>query len=108
MMRARPFQLALVIALGVPASLPAQAPGPLEQKVRGLFENNCFRCHSHKAGKSKGGLMLDAAASMRKGGANGPAVVPGSPEKSLLIKAVCYQDEDLQMPPAGKLADEQI
>ena len=46
---------------------------------------------------------------MLKGGENGPAIVPGDPDKSLLIKAVRYEDPDLQMPPQGKkLSDEQI
>ena len=46
---------------------------------------------------------------MLKGGETGPAIVPGDPEKSLLIKAVRYTDADLQMPPKDKkLSDEQI
>src|SRR5204862_4166500 len=32
----------------------------------------------------------------------GPALIPGDVEKSLLIKAIRYQDEDLQMPPKDK------
>jgi len=47
--------------------------------------------------------------SLIKGGDSGPAVVPGNPEKSLLIKAVRYEDPDLQMPPKGaKLSDAQV
>ena len=42
---------------------------------------------------------------MLKGGDSGPAVVPGEPDKSLLIEAVRYQNADLQMPPKGKLPD---
>src|SRR6185312_3551211 len=48
---------------------------------------------------------------MLKGGESGkPAVVPGDAEKSLLIEAVRYLNEDLKMPPAkeGKLTDSQI
>jgi hypothetical protein len=46
---------------------------------------------------------------MLKGGETGPAIVPGDPEKSLLIKAVRYTDADLQMPPKGKkLTEAQI
>ena len=37
-----------------------------------------------------------------KGGNSGAVVVPGDPEKSLLIKAVRYTDADLQMPPKGE------
>src|SRR6185369_4019351 len=39
---------------------------------------------------------------------NGPAIVPGDPEKSLLIKAVRYTDEHLQMPPKEKLSAAQV
>jgi hypothetical protein len=38
-----------------------------------------------------------------EGGDSGPAISPGKPEKSLLIKAVRYQDTDLHMPPDEKL-----
>ncbi len=55
-----------------------------------------------------GGLRLDSAAGVSKGGDSGPAVAPGSPEKSILIKAVSYRDLQLQMPPSGKLSDEEI
>ncbi len=80
----------------------------LEKQARAILEASCYRCHSHQAGKSKGELMLDSMASMRKGGATAPAVVPGEPDKSLLIKAVMQEDDDLKMPRGGKLPDEQI
>lgn len=79
-----------------------------DKKVRPLLEKNCFNCHSHAAGKSKGALMLDSATALLKGGETGPALVVGQPEKSLLIKAVEYDDTGLRMPPKGKLSDEQI
>ena len=41
-----------------------------------------------------------------RGGDTGPAIVPGKPEKSLLIKAVSYEDEDLQMPPNQRRLEE--
>ena len=46
---------------------------------------------------------LDTGAAILKGGDTGPAVVPGKPSESLLIKAVRYSDELLRMPPKGKL-----
>ncbi len=79
-----------------------------EKKIRPLLETNCFQCHSHKTGKSKGHLVVDSLGALVKGGDGGPALVPGHPEKGLLLKAVGYQDEDLQMPPKGKLAADQI
>ncbi len=86
----------------------AKADAAMEKQVRALFAQHCYRCHSHQAGKSKGDLMLDSMASMRKGGKTAAAVVPGEPDKSLLIKAVMQVDDDLKMPRDGKLADAEI
>ena len=80
-----------------------------EKKIAPIFQEHCFKCHSHSADKIKGGLVLDSADGALAGGDTGPAIVPGDLAKSLLITAVGYQDDDLQMPPKGKkLADEQI
>jgi cytochrome c553 len=80
-----------------------------EKKIRPLLMENCYRCHSHESEKVKGGLLLDTREGLLKGGDTGPAMIPGDPEKSLLIKSVRYTDENLQMPPKGKkLAAEQI
>jgi hypothetical protein len=70
--------------------------------------NNCYRCHSLKAPKIKAGFTLDTRDGLLKGGDSGPAIAPGDPEKSLLIKAVRYTDPDLQMPPNKKLTDAEI
>src|SRR6266496_1686615 len=80
-----------------------------ESKVRPIFAEHCYTCHSEKAEKLKGGLRLDSSDAILKGGDTGPAIVPGDLEGSLLIKAVRYSDPDLQMPPKNKkLAAEQI
>jgi hypothetical protein len=78
------------------------------KKIRPLLETNCFTCHGHKSGKSKGHLVVDSLGALLKGGDSGPAIAPGRPEDSLLLKAVGYRDEDLRMPPKGKLADDQV
>src|SRR5215471_10912051 len=70
-----------------------------ETKVRPIFAEHCFQCHSDKAAKLKGELRLDLPELVLKGGKSGPVLVPGDPEKSLLIKAVRYSDPHLQMPP---------
>ena len=93
---------------GAGSGTPAKSGPALEKEARAVLEANCFRCHSHKAGKSKGELMLDSMASMRKGGKTAPAVVPGDPDKSLLYKAILHTDDDLKMPLGGKLPAEQV
>src|SRR5262249_21609895 len=43
-----------------------------------------------------------------KGGDSGPAIVPGKPADSLLIRAIRHQDERVQMPPKGKLPERDV
>ena len=72
------------------------------QKVRPVLAQSCYQCHTKE---SAGGLRLDSLEAVLKGGDSGPALVPGDPDKSLLIKAV-RQTGDLKMPPKGeKLAE---
>ncbi len=54
-----------------------------------------------------GGLRLDSRENLLKGGSRGPAVVPGKPSESLLLRAV-MQTGELKMPPSGKLKDAEI
>lgn len=76
-----------------------------ETKVRPILATSCGSCHLDA---TKGGLSLSSREALLKGGDTGPAIVPGDPEKSLLITAV-HQTGDLKMPPKGvKLTDDQI
>ena len=77
-----------------------------EKKVRPVLANHCFKCHGPK--KQKGGLRLDSRANVLKGGETGPAIVPGNPDRSRLIAAVNYDAGGLQMPPPGKLKQDDI
>jgi mono/diheme cytochrome c family protein len=82
-----------------------------EKHIRPIFVEHCYKCHSADAEKIKGGFRLDTRAGVLKGGDTAPAIVPGDPEKSLLVKAVRYTNEDLQMPPqksGGPLTPAQI
>ncbi|MEI9896513.1 MAG: c-type cytochrome domain-containing protein [Chthoniobacter sp.] len=78
-----------------------------EKKVRPLLTERCYECHSPDK-KVKGGLRLDLREGWVKGGDTGPAIVPGDPEKSLLVTAIRYKDRDLQMPEKRKLPDDEI
>src|SRR5688572_9823227 len=77
-----------------------------EKQVRPLLAENCYGCHGPE--KQRGGLRLDSRTALLSGGDSGPAVVPGQPEKSRLVRAVHYDNEALRMPPKGKLSGEQI
>ena len=114
----KPFSPGAILAfafVAVPAALAAapEAAGLefFEKHIRPVLVESCYKCHSAQAEKLKGGLLLDTREGVLKGGDTGPAVIPGDPEKSLLIKAVRYTDKDLQMPPAKsgeKLAPEVV
>jgi len=79
-----------------------------EAKVRPLLVEKCYSCHSESANKVRGGLAVDSRQSLIRGGDTGPAIVPGKPDRSLLIEAIQYDNEALQMPPKGKLTDAEI
>lgn len=78
-----------------------------ENKIRPIFSQHCFECHSSEKGKNKGSFSMDSREEILKGGETGPAITPGDAKGSLLIKVVTWED-DLQMPPKKKLAPEQI
>jgi cytochrome c553 len=101
--QARP---SLTLRVGVDQNAKeAAAAEVFEKSVRPVLSANCLTCHGPD--KHKGGLRLDSRQAMLTGGDSGPAIVPGHPEASLLIKAIHYGDEP-RMPPKGKLPAEAI
>ena len=109
---------AVALALGLaPLFTRAAAPSDLtqldffEKKIRPVLADNCYECHSATSKKVKGGLLLDTSDGLTKGGDSGPAIVPGKPDKSLLITSMRHEDKDpdMAMPPKkDKLPDEVI
>ena len=100
---------------GTPKEKPPGAAAPeagitpeqerfFEAKIRPVLVTHCGKCHASTAEKLRGGLRLDSREGLRLGGDSGPAIVPGQPDESLLLRAIRYRDEDLRMPPKGKLA----
>src|SRR5690348_6441091 len=120
-------RLGRVVALGLPllsligfAALPHRATGDdapaapkptpeqtefFERHVRPVLANNCQSCHGKDA--QMGNLRLDSRIALLKGGDSGTALVPGDPEKSLIIRAVRHIGS-IQMPKGGKLKDDEI
>jgi hypothetical protein len=88
-----------------PPRAPSKAAEFFEKSIRPVLAENCFNCHSDR--KQKAGLRLDSRQAMLTGGETGPAIVPGHPEQSLLLKALHYKDE-LKMPPKGQLRAAEI
>ena len=100
--------VAVVGAVGqVQDAAPRRGDGFFEKRIRPVLVKNCFVCHGPES-QSMGGLRLDSKSGILEGGSRGPAIVPGDPAGSLLIKAISYKDPHLAMPPTGKLSDGEI
>ncbi len=107
----------VAVAVGLPAIVLSQTTTDkmelagqiefFEKKIRPVLAEQCYVCHSAKT-QALAELRLDTKAGVLEGGGRGPAIVPRSPETSLLVKAISYRDLDLKMPPTGKLSDQQI
>ena len=105
------LSLVILIAVATRADDKAAAKNPkpehlefFEKKIRPVLVDHCYKCHSVESGKSKGGLFVDSREGLLKGGTSGPAVIPGDPESSLLVKAIRHSDDELEMPPKEKLS----
>ena len=66
-----------------------------ETRIRPLLAANCYACHGESA---MAGLRVDSREGLLRGGETGPAIVPGDPEKSALLKAVQHADGFPRMP----------
>jgi hypothetical protein len=74
-----------------------------ESRIRPVLADTCFKCHGGE--KTSHGLRVDSRAALLKGGDSGPALVPGEPDKSLLIQAIRHTHEEIKMPPKKKLPE---
>lgn len=89
----------LFITLAIPGLAAGANPAPgdtsarvefFEEKVRPILAGHCYACHSADT-KPAGGLRVDGLNGLIAGGNKGPAVVPGKPEESLLLKRVTQE-----------------
>ena len=91
-------------------ALPPAADEPLsaddleffETRIRPVLVEHCYRCHSADAERIRGDYRLDTAELLRDG-PSGATIVPGDPDASMLIQAIRYEDEFLEMPPKQQL-----
>lgn len=105
-MRHRNIPFLCLSALLWATASAADANDFFEARIRPVLLEQCFGCHSSATDALKGELQLDSMAGLLKGGVSGlPAVVPGDPEASRLMKAIRYQDSDFQMPPKKALPE---
>jgi len=113
--------LAVFCAFGMVGPAPARAAddnglgaasgvGFFEAKIRPVLVERCYKCHSTGTKAPKGGLRLDASASIRRGGDAGSMLGDGEPgqikaDESLLLSALSHGGEIAAMPPDAKLPE---
>ena len=108
--------LTAAVFLGGIVRAGAAAPSDLQQldffekKIRPVLADNCYECHSASAKKTKGGLLLDTSEGLLAGGDSGPAIVPGKPDKSLLLITMKHADPDpdMAMPPKKDILPDEV
>jgi hypothetical protein len=98
--------LALAWPVAIRAETLPETSAFFESKVRPLLIGRCHECHGGE--KQSGGLRLDSKAGWQKGGNTGPAILPGRPDESPIIKAARRHKADPQMPATAKPSDGEI
>ena len=91
---------AFFLLIAMPVSMLAAERVDYLKEIKPILSGACYQCHSET--QQKHNLRLDTAAFALKGGDNGPAIVPGKSEESLLIKAVQGTAKDLARMPYKK------
>ena len=102
------FSLSFVSVSELNAQLAPSSVDYFEAKIRPVLAVKCYPCHSDKSGRAQGGLWLDTTQGIKQGGNSGPLVDTSDPERSLLLRAIRYQDKDLKMPPGKALPAETV
>ena len=93
--RVNRFVVSLVVLLLAPPAV-AQSPEEFfETRVRPVLAEHCYSCHGRLV---RGELRMDSRESLLEGGVSGPAIVPGDPDASLLIRSVRHEIEGREMP----------
>ena len=89
------------VALGM-----ADEPVSFHKQIRPILARQCIGCH--QGATRQADLTLATVKDILTGGRKGPALVPGTPEKSILISYLTGESKP-QMPFGGKpLPDDQI
>ena len=96
--------LAVAVA-ALPAGSANRGQRFFDKQVAPILTKRCVSCHNREL--NNGGISVLDRDSLLKGGRRGPAVVPGKPEKSVLVQSLRH-DGDVQMPPGPKLPEREI
>ena len=88
---------AAVLLLALADGIRAADDQLFEASIRPVLVETCFRCHGGE--RVSGGLRVDSRDALVAGGDSGPALVPGDPAASLVVRAIARHDDVSAMPP---------
>ena len=91
--------LSVILACSTTASFAAELD--FYRDVYPFLKTNCISCHNKTT--TKADLNMETPALMKKGGENGPGIVPGKSAESLIVQASLHQ-HDMEMPPGNNKA----
>jgi mono/diheme cytochrome c family protein len=95
----RPLPI-LPTALAAFALVGSTAAADVPAEARAVLTAHCLKCHG--SAKQKGGLRFDTRDGLLANSDSGsPAVVPGKPAASEMIRRVTAADAETRMPPEG-------
>jgi hypothetical protein len=75
------------------------------KRVAPLLKRRCLPCHNDQLNNA--GISFMDRATLLKGGPHGPAVVPGKPDESYLLRTLQHSG-DVRMPPGKPLPAREI
>jgi len=109
---AAPYLLPLLAALASPAAEARSQAVDVDaayfrELVHPILEASCVRCHGG-GDRVRANLWLTAREGLVRGGDSGPALHVDEPGRSLLLRMVRWADELHQMPPDGRLPDDEL
>ena len=93
-----------VVLLLLAAVAPSDARF-FDSRVAPILRKRCLGCHNNEL--KDGGISFQDRESLIKGGGRGPAIVPGRPGDSVMIRAI-RQEGNFSMPPGRKLTSKEV
>jgi cytochrome c553 len=91
---------------GTAAAVKADGEEAFEKAIRPLLLDRCIECHGPT--KQEHGVRLDRRQDVLQGKVGDqPLVVPGEPAQSRIFQVLQHLEDDIAMPPSGRLPDEQ-
>jgi hypothetical protein len=101
----RGFTPTIILSVAALPALAQPAQVDFAREILPILTARCRVCHTGEAAQAK--LQIHTRADLLKGGASGPAIVPGDSAASLLIQRV-EGKKGLRMPPTGAPLDPEV